>query len=105
VRAADVVVSKPGYGIVAKIIAHRVPLLYTSRGNFPEYPFLVEMLKHWATNEFISQEELLWGDVRPYLRKLLEKKPNWPEVPLNGAEAAAEKILDLLSSFPPEGRS
>ena len=105
VRAADVVVSKPGYGIVSDIIAHRVRLLYTSRGDFPEYPFLVEMLNHWATSEFISQEELLRGNMGVYLKTLLDKQPNWPEVPLNGAEAAAEKILGLLSSFPPEGRS
>lgn len=105
VRAADVVVSKPGYGIVADIIAHRVRLLYTSRGDFPEYPFLVEMLNHWATSEFISQEELLRGNMGAYLKTLLDKQSNWSEVPLNGAEAAAEKILGLLSSFPPGGRS
>lgn len=96
VRAADVVVSKPGYGIVASVIAHRVPLLYTSRGQFPEYPFLVEALNQWATSEFIPQEELLAGNLGPYLERLLEKGPNWPPVPLNGAQVAAEKILDLF---------
>lgn len=96
VRAADLIVSKPGYGIVADVIAHRVPLLYTSRGPFPEYPYLVEALKQWATCEFIPQEDLLAGDLVPYLRRLLEKKKNWPDVPLNGAAVAAEKILELI---------
>lgn len=95
-RAADVVISKPGYGIMADVIAHRVPLLYTSRGNFPEYPFLVQALRQWATCEFIPQEELLAGEVGPYLARAMEKEPNWPAIPLNGAQIAAEKILDLL---------
>ncbi|MFQ5903749.1 MAG: hypothetical protein ACE5JO_08665 [Candidatus Binatia bacterium] len=96
VRAADVVVSKPGYGIVADVIAHQVPILYTSRGDFPEYPFLVEALNRWATSEFIPREELLAGNLGPYLERLLEKERNWPTIPLNGAQVAAEKVLDLL---------
>ena len=41
VAAADVVVSKPGYGIVSECAAHRTPLLYTSRGRFAEYDVMV----------------------------------------------------------------
>jgi hypothetical protein len=96
VRACDVVVTKPGYGIVADIIAHRVPVLYTSRGPFPEYPHLVATLKSWATEEFIPQGELLAGNLLPHLDRLLAKQPNWPTVPLNGAEVAAQKIAQLL---------
>lgn len=96
VRTADVVVSKPGYGIVADVISHRIPLLYTSRGDFPEYPFLLKALSQWATSEFIPQEELLAGELGPYLKRLMEKEPNWPTVPLNGAEVAAQEILALL---------
>lgn len=96
VRAADVVVTKPGYGIVADVIAHKVPVLYTSRGPFPEYDFLVETLKQWATGEFIPQQQLLVGNLVPYLEQLLTRKPNWPDVPLDGAQVAAGKILALL---------
>lgn len=96
VRAADVVVSKPGYGIVTDVISHRVPLLYTSRGNFPEYPFLVEALSRWATCEFIPPDALLAGELGPYLERLLVKEQHWPAVPLDGAQVAAQEILDLL---------
>ncbi len=41
VAAADVVVSKPGYGIVSECIANGTPLLYTSRGRFVEYDVFV----------------------------------------------------------------
>ncbi len=95
-RAVDLIVTKPGYGIVADVIAHRVPMLYTDRGEFPEYPRLVEALNHCATAEFIPQSGLLSGNIAPYLRKLLEKKRNWPEVGLDGAQVAADKILALM---------
>ena len=96
IRAADVVVSKPGYGIVADVIAHQVPLLYTSRDDFPEYPYLVEAIDSWATSQLIPQEELLTANLQPYLKRLLEKERHWPAVALNGAEVAAESILGLV---------
>ena len=96
IRASDVVVTKPGYGIVADVIAHQVPLLYTSRSNFPEYPYLVEALNRWATSEFIPQEEVLAGELGPYLERLMDKEQHWPTIPLNGAQVAAERILELV---------
>ena len=95
-RAVDVIVTKPGYGIVADAISHRVPMLYTDRGEFPEYPFLVRALSDLATAEFIAQEELLSGNLRAYLNRLLAKEPHWPSVSLDGATVAADMILTLL---------
>jgi UDP-N-acetylglucosamine:LPS N-acetylglucosamine transferase len=95
-RAVDAVVTKPGYGIVADILAHRLPVLYTERGEFPEYPRLVQALSELATAEFIPQADLLAGNVRPQLKRLFNKQPNWPAVALNGAAVAAEKILTLV---------
>ena len=49
VAAADVVVSKPGYGIVSECIANDTALLYTSRGRLIEYDVMVaEMPQHAA---------------------------------------------------------
>jgi UDP-N-acetylglucosamine:LPS N-acetylglucosamine transferase len=96
VRAVDVIVTKPGYGIVADALAYKVPLLYADRGEFPEYACLVAALHQCATAEFIPQEQLLSGNLEPYLTRLLNKEQNWPLVPFNGAEVAAEKILALF---------
>jgi L-arabinokinase len=96
VRAADAIVTKPGYGIVADVLAHQLPILYTDRGEFPEYPRLVEALRDCATAEFIPQTELLAGNFAPYLTRLLAQKPNWSKIDLNGAEVAASKILEML---------
>jgi Glycosyl transferase family 1 len=95
-RAVDVIVTKPGYGIVADAISHRIPVLYTDRGEFPEYAYLVQALNNCATAEFIPQNELFAGNIAPYLTRLLEKERHWPAVELNGAQIAAEKLLALV---------
>ncbi len=98
VRACDAIVTKPGYGIVADVLAHQVPMLYTDRGEFPEYPRLVEALRDCATSEYISQDELLDGNLAPYLERLLNQEPNWPAIDLAGAKSAAVEVLKLLDA-------
>jgi hypothetical protein len=73
-----------------------VPTLYTDRGDFAEYRYLVQALEDCATAEFIPQDELLSGNLASYLTRLLSKKESWPAVPLDGAEVAAAKILGLI---------
>jgi UDP:flavonoid glycosyltransferase YjiC (YdhE family) len=94
--AVDAVITKPGYGIVADVISHRLPVLYTDRGEFPEYPHLVRALQDCATAAFIPQQELFAGALEPYLTRLLSTPPHWPAVELNGATVAADKLLALL---------
>jgi predicted glycosyltransferase len=96
VRAVDVVITKPGYGIVADVISHQVRILYTERGEFAEYPHLVQALDECATTEFIPQDQLLAGNIGPYLNRLLNKKESWPAVLLDGAKVAAAKIVGLI---------
>lgn len=98
VCGADVIVTKPGYGIVTDVISHQIPALYTERGEFPEYPLLVQALNDLATAEFVPQNDLLIGNIEPLIARLLNKDRNWPTVGLNGAAVAAEKILTLLGN-------
>jgi len=95
--ASDAIVTKPGYGIVADVLSHHLPILYTERGQFAEYPRLVQALSENATAEFIPQDELLAGNLQPYISRLLAKQPNWPNLELNGAQVAAEMILSILN--------
>jgi L-arabinokinase len=96
VRGADVVVTKPGYGIISEAIANGPALLYTSRGDFVEYDLLVREMPKYLRVKFIEQARLLKGDWRAALDALLSQPPP-PERPaLNGAEIAAEEILRLV---------
>ena len=94
VRAADVVVTKPGYGIISECIANDTAMLYTSRGYFPEYDVLVREMPKYLRAQFIEQDDLLAGRWGPSLERLLAS-PMPPSKPaVNGAAVAAEIISD-----------
>lgn len=96
VRGADVVITKPGYGIISECIANDTALLYTSRGEFVEYDLLVREMPKYLRVQFIDQEHLLKGDWSAALEQLLSQ-PAPPEQPaLNGAEIAAQEILRFV---------
>ena len=98
VRGADVVVTKPGYGIISEAIANETALLYTSRGHFAEYDVLVREMPRYLRARFIEQNDLLSGNWREALENLLAQ-PVPPEKPaLNGADIAASDILKLAAS-------
>ena len=93
VRGADVIVTKPGYGIISEAIAAGTAMLYTSRGHFVEYDVLVKEMPRYLRAEFIEQKDLLTGNWHAALEKVLSR-PAPPEKPaLNGAEVAAAEIL------------
>jgi hypothetical protein len=95
VRAADVVVTKPGYGIISEAIANDTAMLYTSRGRFVEYDVLLKAMGRYLRSQFIDQQDLLDGRWGPALAQLLSQ-PGAAEKPaLNGASIAADAISAL----------
>ena len=95
VKAVDVVVSKPGYGIISECIANDTALLYTSRGDFREYPVLVGEMPKYLRCEYIDHDDLFSGHWAPHLDRVLAQPPP-PEKPAtNGAEIAVELLLSL----------
>ena len=95
VAAADVVVSKPGYGIVSECIANNTALLYTSRGRFIEYDVFVAEMPRWLRCRFISQEDLLAGDWAGAISALLAQPDPPDRARVDGAEVAAGAILSF----------
>ena len=95
VAAADVVVSKPGYGIVSECVANNTALLYSSRGRFAEYDVLVAAMPRILRCRHIPQADLLAGHWEDAIDALLQQ-PSPPERPrIDGAEVAAEEILTI----------
>jgi len=92
VRASDVVITKPGYGILSECIANRTRMVYTSRGNFREYDVLVRGARKYLPSLFIPQEKLKAGDLEETLDQVLALPDDYPALPLNGAEVAAKII-------------
>jgi hypothetical protein len=79
VACVDVVVSKPGYGIVSECIACDTPLLYTSRGDFREYGIFVRDMPRYLRCRFLEPADLFAGRWRAALEALTEQ-PAPPEI-------------------------
>ena len=73
-QACDVVLTKPGYGILAEAHATHTPILYTDRGDFIEYRYLLEAMSKHHQAQYISQEELYSMNIEEPLKNLLSMK-------------------------------
>jgi hypothetical protein len=95
VGAVDVVVTKPGYGIVSDCVAARTRLVYTDRGDFPEYPVLVGALPRFLPAAYVASADVRRGRLREALEAV--RALPFPEAPrLDGAELAAREIVARL---------
>jgi hypothetical protein len=98
VAAVDVVVTKPGFGIIAECIACQTSMLYTSRGQFREYDVLVREMPKYLRCRFIDQTDLFAGRWRAGLEAVLAQPPPPHSIATDGADVAAAIIADVLSS-------
>jgi L-arabinokinase len=94
VGACDVVVTKPGYGIVTDCIGAGTRVVYTERGDFPEYPILVSALSQTLPSAHVGNEDLREGRLASALEDVLSR-PLPPAPDPGGATRAAERILAL----------
>jgi L-arabinokinase len=92
VAAADVVISKPGYGIVSECIANNTALLYTSRGHFIEYDVFVAEMPRVVRCRFISQTDMLAGRWAEAISSLLAQPDPPQRARVDGARVAAAII-------------
>jgi L-arabinokinase len=98
VRASDVVVTKPGYGIIAEAIANDTAMLYTSRGRFVEYDVLVAEMRRYLRAEYIEQSDLLAGRWKEGLDRLLRAPKPTATADISGDRVAAEASLELYET-------
>jgi hypothetical protein len=98
VKAVDVVVTKPGYGIVSDCVANGTAMLYTSRGRFAEYDVMVEELPRILRCRFIDQADFTAGRWEKALAAL-SATPQLSEQPrTDGADVAARMIVEAVSA-------
>jgi UDP:flavonoid glycosyltransferase YjiC (YdhE family) len=96
VRAVDVVVTKPGYGIISECLANDTALLYTSRGDFREYQVLVDAMPAFLRCAFIEHNDLFSGRWTHHLDGLLAQPVPPTRPPVTGAEIAAGILLGVV---------
>ena len=95
--ACDVVVTKPGYGIVADCLANRVAVLFTDRGPFREYDVLASALPALGRARYVPRDDLISGNLGQHLDALVESHAGWTAQPINGAEVVAERVVQNLT--------
>jgi len=97
VGAVDVVVTKPGYGIVTDCIGAGTRIVYTDRGDFPEYPILCRGMTRYIPAVHVDNDAVRQGRLGPALAEVRARPV--PEPPaLDGAEVAAKRLLSLAGS-------
>jgi hypothetical protein len=94
VAAVDVVVSKPGYGIVSECVANNAALIYTSRGRFIEYDLFVPQMPRFLRCRFLSPEDFNAGRWEDAIDAVLDQPPPPERPPIDGAAIAARTILE-----------
>ena len=97
VAAADIVVSKPGYGIVSECIANGAALLYTTRGRFAEQAVMTAEMPRILRCRFIPPEDLLGGRWTHAIEALLAQKAPANRLATNGADVAAKEIIGIAN--------
>ncbi|MEP6783861.1 MAG: hypothetical protein ABI983_09335 [Acidobacteriota bacterium] len=96
VRAVDVVVTKPGYGIISECLANDTALLYTSRGDFREYQVLVDAMPSFLRCGFIDHTDLFAGRWASHLDALFAQPAPPARPATDGAEVAADMLMPLI---------
>jgi hypothetical protein len=96
VGAADAVITKAGYGIVSDCLVQGTPIIYTERGQFPEYDVLVNTIQKELSSVFIDSKNFIAGNWGPSIRQVLSLPRRLPDIRIDGADVCARRIVDFL---------
>ena len=96
IAAADVVLGKPGYGLIGDLEVAGARFLYAPRPGFPENAVLEAHLSARAGTRAIAPARLASGDWEAEL-EALESAPRPAAMEAGGCLRAARAILDLLA--------
>jgi hypothetical protein len=106
-RSCDVVISKPGYGIVVEAACNGTPLLYVPRHDWPEQDILIDWLEDHGAARMISANDLLTGQFGNALHNVIAMSASLethPTLVPTGIQEAARYLrlaADRLSSPAP----
>ena len=96
IAASDVVVGKPGYGIVSECVANGTAFLYARRDRFAEEDVFEREMPTMLRCRQIERQALMAGDWRADIEVLLAQPPPSSTPATDGAETAAAAVLAML---------
>jgi L-arabinokinase len=97
VGAADVVVTKLGYGIVSECIANRTALLYTPRGRFAEQDIFIREMPGVLRCRKLDETSLRAGQWSEAIHALLAQPDPPDTMRADGAGVVAERLLAIAN--------
>jgi hypothetical protein len=102
--SCDAVITKPGYGTYVEAAALGLPVLYTSRGDWPEEPHLATFLQRATRAQEIPLSTLTHPTAPPTAPTLADalhslwSQPLRPPIPPTGAPQAASLLLSTTKA-------
>jgi L-arabinokinase len=93
--SADLVLTKPGFGIVSECVVNAKPVVCVERHDFAEAEVLAAALRRHARCVFVPQAALYAGDLADAFRLALVAPAPPEAVAAGGAQVAARRIAQL----------
>jgi len=88
----DIVVTKPGFGVLSECVVNRKPMVYVDRMDFLEYPVLERAVQRYLRHQHIPAEQLYRGELGEALQRVWTyPEPN--ETPATGGGPIAARLL------------
>jgi len=89
----DVVVCKPGYGVLSECWSTATPIAWVERPDFPEFPMLKRWLDTSMPSAGMSRSDFQQGNWRFALEKAANHSRRFPALKRDGVVEAADIIL------------
>jgi len=93
--SSDALICKPGYGSFVEAACSGVPVLYASRADWPETPYLTKWLEENSTCKEVSRKKLESGDFFDELYDIVDT-PAKPPAAAYGIAQAVEWLTQRL---------
>lgn len=93
--SSDALICKPGYGSFVEAACSAVPVLYVSRADWPETPYLAQWLDAHGNGKVVARQRLESGDFFDELYDLLDA-PTKPPAAASGIAQAADWLAQQL---------
>ena len=96
--SCDIIISKPGFGLVSECLVNQKPLIYSDRGDFAEYPYLVEGIEKYLKNVHLPSAQLYAGDFFQGLEKIKTAPEPIQTLESGGAEMIVKELIRFCES-------
>lgn len=94
VASCDLMLCKPGYGTYSEAAVNRIPVLYVTRGDWPEESALIPWLAQRMPTREISRHDLLAGHLSEAIAALLSA-----DRPAAVEPTGIDEVADLLEPW------